>query len=151
MFSPQRSRIHTHIHTCQVTSVMSYSLWPRDCSPPGSSVQGDTPGKNTGVGCHALLQGILPTQGLNPGLQHCRQILHCLSHKGSPKSFNGHLFKIKVKLNCRCILSSWKFSSVQFNLSVICDSPRPHGLQHTRLPCPSPNPGVYSNSCLLSQ
>ena len=37
-----------------------------DCSLPGSSVHGDSPGKNTGVGCHALLQGIFPTQGLNP-------------------------------------------------------------------------------------
>ena len=37
---------------------------PIDCSPPGSSVRGDSPGKNTGVGCHALLQGIFPTQGL---------------------------------------------------------------------------------------
>ena len=45
---------------------------PMDCSPPGSSVHGDSPGKNTGVGCHALLQGIFPTQGLNSGLQHCR-------------------------------------------------------------------------------
>ena len=35
------------------------------CSPPGSSVHGDSSGKNTGVGCHALLQGIIPTQGLN--------------------------------------------------------------------------------------
>ena len=35
---------------------------PVDCSPPGSSVHGDSPGKNTGVGCHALLQGIFPTQ-----------------------------------------------------------------------------------------
>ena len=35
----------------------------------------DSPGKNTGVRCHALLQGIFPTQGLNPGLLHCRQIL----------------------------------------------------------------------------
>ena len=33
-----------------------------DCSPPGSSVHGDSPGKNTGAGCHALLQGIFPTQ-----------------------------------------------------------------------------------------
>ena len=54
-----------------------------DCSPPGSSVDGDSPGKNTGVGCHALLQGIFLTQGLNPGLPHCRQILYCLSHQGS--------------------------------------------------------------------
>ena len=37
-----------------------------DCSPPGSSVHGDSAGKNTGVGCHALLQGIFPTQGSNP-------------------------------------------------------------------------------------
>ena len=37
-----------------------------DCSPPGSSVHGDSPGKNTGVGCHALLQGIFPIQGSNP-------------------------------------------------------------------------------------
>ena len=39
----------------------------------------------TGVGCHALLQGIFPTQGLNPGLLHCRWILYHLSHQGSPR------------------------------------------------------------------
>ena len=44
-----------------------------DDSPPGSSVHGDSPGKNTGVGCHALLQGMFPTQGPNPGLLHCRR------------------------------------------------------------------------------
>ena len=38
-------------------------------------------GKNTGVGCHFLLQGIFPTQGSNPGLPHCRQILYSLSHQ----------------------------------------------------------------------
>ena len=46
-----------------------------DCSPPGSSVHGDSPGKNSGVSCHALLQGIFPTQGSNPGLPHCRWTL----------------------------------------------------------------------------
>ena len=51
---------------------------PMDCSSPGSSVHWDSPGKNTGVGCHALLQGIFLTQGLNPGLLHCRWILYCL-------------------------------------------------------------------------
>ena len=56
-----------------------------DCSLPGSSVHGDSPGKNTGVGCHALPQGIFPTQGSNPGLPHCRQILYHLSHQESPK------------------------------------------------------------------
>ena len=41
-----------------------------DCSPPGSAIHGDSLGKNTRVGCHALLQGIFPTQGLNPCLLH---------------------------------------------------------------------------------
>ena len=40
--------------------------------------------KSTGLGCHFLLQGIFPTQGLNPGLPHCRQTLYHLSHQGSP-------------------------------------------------------------------
>ena len=46
---------------------------PRHCNLSGSSIHGDSPGKNTGVGCHALLQGIFLTQGSNPGLLHCRQ------------------------------------------------------------------------------
>ena len=58
---------------------------PMNCSLPGSSVHGDSPGKNTGVGCHALFQGIFPTQGLNPGLPHCRGMLYWLSHKGSQR------------------------------------------------------------------
>ena len=54
-----------------------------DCSPPASSVHRDSPGKNTGGGCLAILQGIFPTQGSNPGLPHCRRILYQLSHQGS--------------------------------------------------------------------
>ena len=50
------------------------TLNPMDCSPPGSCVRGDSTGKNTGVGCHGLLQGIFPTQGSNPGVHHCRWI-----------------------------------------------------------------------------
>ena len=42
-------------------------------------------------------------------------------------------------------------SSVQFSCSVVSDSLWPHGLQHARLPCPSPTPGACSNSCLLSR
>ena len=44
-----------------------------DCSPPGNSVCGDSPGKNTAVGCHALLQGIFPIQGLNLSLLLCQE------------------------------------------------------------------------------
>ena len=47
----------------------------------------NSPGKNTGVGCHSLLQGIFPALGSNLGLLHCRQILYCLSHQGRPKQF----------------------------------------------------------------
>ena len=42
-------------------------------------------------------------------------------------------------------------SSVQFSCSVVSNSLQPHGLQHARLPCPSPTPGAYSNSCSLSR
>ena len=56
-----------------------------NCSPPGSSVHRDSPSKNTGVDCHALLQGIFLAQGLNPGLLHCRWILYHLNHQGSPR------------------------------------------------------------------
>ena len=45
----------------------------------------NSPGQNTGVGSHSLLQGIFPTQGLKPGFAHCRQILYQLSHQGSPR------------------------------------------------------------------
>ena len=51
---------------CLVTQSCPTLFNPLDCSPPGSSVRGDSPGKNTRVGCHALLQGIFPTQGSNP-------------------------------------------------------------------------------------
>ena len=56
---------------------------PVDCSPPGFSVHGISEGKNTGASCHSLLQGIFPTQGLNPYLLHCRLILYLpLGHLG---------------------------------------------------------------------
>ena len=57
------------------------------CGLPGSSVPWDFPGKNTGLGSHFLLQGIFMTQGLNPGLPHCRQTLYHLSHQGIHQEF----------------------------------------------------------------
>ena len=57
---------------------------PTDYNPLGFSVQKDSPGKNTGVGCHSLLREIFPTQVSNLGLPHCMQILYRLSHQGSP-------------------------------------------------------------------
>ena len=58
----------------------NYSLRPYGLYSPWNS-----PGQNTGVGSLSLLQGIFPTQGLNPGLPHCRQILYQLSHEESPR------------------------------------------------------------------
>ena len=74
---------------CAVLCLVTQScptLWhPMDCSLPGFLVRGDSPSKNTGMGCHALLQGIFPTQVSNPGFPHCRQILYHLSHQESPR------------------------------------------------------------------
>ena len=60
---------------------MFHSLRPHGLYSPWTS-----PSQNTGEGSLPLLQGIFPTQGSNPGLLHCRWILHQLSHKGSPVS-----------------------------------------------------------------
>ena len=62
-------------------SVVSHSLWPHGLYSPWNS-----PGQNTGVGSLSLLQGIFPTQGLSPGLLHCRQILYQLEPQGKPKN-----------------------------------------------------------------
>ena len=69
--------IESESESCSVVSksLRSHGLY----SPWNSS------GQNTGVGSLSFLQGIFPTQGSNPGLSHCRQILYQLSHKGSPR------------------------------------------------------------------
>ena len=75
--------VYCFITACVVLCLVAQSCPilpdPADCSPPGSSVHGDSPGKNTRVGYHALLQGISPTQGSNPNLSHYRRILYQLS------------------------------------------------------------------------
>ena len=75
---------HIYAVLCLVAQ-SCHTLCDMDYSPPASSVHGESPGKNTEVGCHALLQGIFPTQGLNLGLPHFSWILYHLSHQGSPR------------------------------------------------------------------
>ena len=94
---------------------------PMDCSLPGSSVHRDSPGRNTRVGCHALLWGIFPNQGSNPGLLHCRWIPYHPSHQGSPRTVEwvGSLSLLQViiptqessqgLLSCRWILYQLSF------------------------------------------
>ena len=64
---PGKPHIYMYELSCSVIPTLCN---PMDSSPPGSSLHGDSPDKNTGVGSHSLLQGIFPTQGLNPGLPH---------------------------------------------------------------------------------
>ena len=84
----RRKKIHIIMSTlsCLVNQSCTTLFDSMDCSPPGSSVHGDSPGKTTGVVFHVLLQGIFSTQGLNPGVPQCRWILHHLSHQGSPRT-----------------------------------------------------------------
>ena len=64
--------------------VVSNALQPHGLQPTRLLCPWNSPGKNTGVGCHSLLQGIFLTQGSNLGFLHCKQILYCLNHQGSP-------------------------------------------------------------------
>ena len=84
-------------------SVVSNSGTPRGCLLcPWNSLS-----KNSGVGCHALLQGIFPTQGLSLHLLHCKQILYHLSHQGSLIPIRMTVTKItENKCWCREISTS---------------------------------------------
>ena len=79
-------------------SVMSDSLQTFGLQPTRLLCPWDFPGKSTGAGCHFLLQGIFPTQGLNSSLPHCWQILYYLSYQGSSVCVyiygHTHLFKL---------------------------------------------------------
>ena len=93
----------------------------------------DSPGKNTGVGgSYSLLQGIFLTQGSNPCLLN---LLHWQV---------GSLLLVWPR---KPLIPHF----IQFSRSVMSNFLRPHELQHTRPPCPSPTPRAYANSCSLSQ
>ena len=85
-------------------SVVSDSLQPHGLKPPRLVCLWDSPGRNTGMGCYFLLQGIFLTQGSNLGLLPCRQILYRLNHQGSLASpqlwLNG--LNIRVSRSIRC-------------------------------------------------
>ena len=126
------------------------TLWdPMDCSSPGSRVHGDSPGNNTGVGCHSLLQGIFPTQGSNPGLLHCRLILYHPSHQGSSGYIYGccslsHCLTLCNPMNCSMsgfpVLHylpefaqasvPWVTDAIQPSHSLLAPSPLSFNLSH---------------------
>ena len=77
---------------CYVASVVSDSLQPYGLQPSRLLCPWDSLGNNTGVGCHALLQGLFPTQGSNPcllGVLHWQQVLYHQHHLGSPVQLNS--------------------------------------------------------------
>ena len=88
-------------------SVVSDSLRPHGHQAP----QWDFLGKSTGVGCHFLLQGIFPTQGSNPGLLHCRQMVYRLSHLGpySPVEIVMSYMFVRAPRLCSCNESACQF------------------------------------------
>ena len=119
--SIQYNKSESESHT-----VVSNPLQPHGLYSPWNS-----PGRNTGVGSLSLLQGLFLTQGLNPGLPHCGQILYQLSHKGSPKntgvgslSFLQGIFLTQESnqglLHCRRILYqlSYQRSPTQDHVSI---------------------------------
>ena len=78
----------------------------------------------------------------------------CQEPKRESNWKSNHTYFRKLKINCKRF-QSWRelfhINSVQFSCSVVSDCLQPHGLLHTRLPCPSPTPRVYSNSCPLTR
>ena len=88
MWDPNQKYSHSRPDSWPIESeshsVVSDSLPPHGLYSPWNSL-----GQYTGVGSLALLQGIFPTQGLNPGVPYCRQILYQLSHRGSPLTYSN--------------------------------------------------------------
>ena len=113
--------IHSKRHYCCLLAKLSPTVFVVPWTVPTRLLcPCKFPGKNTGVGCHFLLQGIFPTQGLNS---------HLLNWKANslPQSYLGSPF-CSVQLLSRVRLFG------------------PHESQHARPPCPSPTPGVHSDS-----
>ena len=135
------------MHAC---SVASDSVTPRGLWPTRLLCPWDSPGRDTGVGYCALLQGssciscisciagrIEPASLTAPALQ---VILYPLSHHGSPPK-------------CTCVyiyIYGYIYIHICCSVAKFCPILQPHGLQHTKLSCPSLSRGVCSDSWLLS-
>ena len=87
------STCSTYCCCCLVAKTCPTVCDPTDCSPPGSSVHGISPGKKMGVACHFLLQGIFPVQGSNLGFLLCRWIYHWATWEGLKPMTQGYCEK----------------------------------------------------------
>ena len=119
----------------EVESLVSCSLQPHGLLPTRLFCPWDSPGKNTGVGCHSLLQGLFLTHGSNLGLLNCRQILYCLNHQGNShnpiesRKLRHREFKETEKVH---LVFPWHLTS-----SVV-----PGGLEGKESVCNSGDPGL---------
>ena len=115
----------SHAVLCLVRHDWTTLCNPMDCSLPGSSVHGGSPGSNTGVSSHAFLQGFFPTQGSNPRLLHCRRFLYHMSHQRNPVS---HIEVIRLQM------------VTEMEPRMICKGPLGHltGRDLTAIPCQHP-------------
>ena len=105
------------VHTCSVASVMSNSLWLYELYFARLLCPWDSPGKNTGVVCHAFLQGIFLTQGLNPHLLyllHCRWVLYPTEPPEKPNT-NIYLYKY-VLFIIQLLLNYVYYSTAKINI-----------------------------------
>ena len=124
------------------------------------------PSKNTGVGCHFLLQGNLPYSGIKPRSsalqadslpsepQHLptlcvqcwiKQIRILVSFRANKSDMGERTYRFNINE------VMYQIRSDQISRSVVSNSLQPHELQHARPPCPSPTPGVHSDSRPSSQ
>ena len=102
--------VFMHADSLQLSnSRQPHGLWPTNLLCPW-----DSPGKNIGVGCHALIQVIFPTQGSNPGLLPCRWILYCLSHQRSLLHVIVVIYSIEISIISSVCQVSVKISKIWF-------------------------------------
>ena len=146
---------------------MSDSVRPHRRQPTRLPRPWDSPGKNTGVGCHFLLQCMKVKSKSEVAQSSClkRQVgpvILCLSDRENCKHlslalcFNGNASNLFQWVFCKLSEKSSDipnilFRSDQISRSVMSDSLQPHESQHARPPCPSPTPGVHRDSHPLSQ
>ena len=111
---------------------MSDSLQPHGLQPAKLLCSWDSPGKNTRVGCHSIIQGMFPTQRSNPGL-HCRHFLYHLSRQGSADPVK--IFNVKASLNWNLSVKSTQLIYSDVELTVLHS---PHGQHWRRKQQPTP-------------
>ena len=141
---------------------MSDSVRPHRWQPTRLRRPWDSPGKNTGVGCHFLLQ-CMKVKSESEVAQSCLTLSHSKDYSLPGSSIHGFSRQeywtgvplpspdSALEINKYGLCSLWIFSSAQFSHSVMSDSLQPYELQHSRPPCPSPTPRVHSNLCPSSR